>query len=80
MNTFKQTYTKVNDLLDLIHCVSCLVNARHRLITDKAYYALVNDTGTIIVQSSTIVDLYNKIQAYYDASRYAYLSNQATEF
>ncbi len=74
MNTFKQTYKKVNDLLNLIHKVSCIANARHRLISDKSYYALVNDSGTIIVQSSTIVDLYNKIQAYYDASRYSYLS------
>lgn len=75
MSTFKQTYKKVNDLLDLIHQVSCLANARHSLVSDKSHYTLVNDSGAIIVQSSTIVDLYNKIQAYYDASRYACFSN-----
>lgn len=75
MNTFKQTYKKVSDLLNLIHQVSALHNARHRLISDKSYYALVNDTGTVIVQSSTIVDLYSKIQAYYDTARYSCLSN-----
>ena len=74
MSNIKQTYTKANDLINLIHQVSALHNARHRLISDKASYALVNDSNTIIVQSSTIVELYNKLQAYYDNTRYAYLS------